>query len=297
MLGLTSGYAQPIAFAVATWNVRAGHGTAGLRPNPPFDSNTKNCSDPTRPRNAWGVGAMQRVLQEEIAGDREVVAFGVQEAWGDCANVKNIAAELGWRTFVPERNGVGMIARHGIAGAWDQWRIEQKGVGGAAEDRWIVGANVCLVAGCARTMYMWTTHLTPASDAEWPSHVRKVLDRLEERPKPHMFFGDLNLWENDRWSPRTWCGGATRPMAVALASIVRAGYVDAWAATQRGAGWTGMVSRRGCGAWRRGGLFKRIDYVWSAGIAPRAAVRFGVVAAGDPGPSDHVGVKARFTLP
>lgn len=284
-------------FSVATWNVRAGYGVEGVHHDPPFDMNTANCTDPERPRNAWGVGFTQRFLQAGIGQDPDVVALGLQEAWGNCGNVKNIASLLQWAAFAPERNGVGMVAKYGIVGPWDYWQIELKGVAGATEDRWIVGGNICVARDCVKTVYMWATHLAPSSDAEWPSHVKKALDWVATKLVPHLFVGDFNLWQNDQWSPLTNCGGATPPMAVALANIIRAGYVDAWAATQPGEGWTGMVSRNGCGPDRNGHVFKRIDYIWSKGLTAVSTTRIGVVAPGAPGPSDHLGLKAQFVIP
>src|SRR5688500_4747992 len=112
-----------VRFAVATWNVRSGHGAAPAQPNPPFDMNSPHCEDPLRPRNAWGVGFMQQFLQADVSRDPLAVALAVQEAWGTCGSVKNIAAQLGWRYPSPERAGVGLIARYGIVGPWDSWQI------------------------------------------------------------------------------------------------------------------------------------------------------------------------------
>jgi hypothetical protein len=294
LVGLPTPQAQTGTFAVATWNVHSGNG-AGLGVAT-FDQSTQNCVDASKPRNAWGVGLPQRFLASDLAVDQSMVALAVQEAWGTCGNVRNIAAELGWRTVSPERGGVGLIARYGIVGTWETWQIEFRNVGGAPEDRWIVGANVCVAPDCVRTIYMWTTHLAATADEEWPRHVGKVLDWLERKSVPHVLMGDFNIWQNDQWSPATNCGRATPPMAVALANIASAGYVDAWASTQSGEGWTATVGRVGCGPGRDGGAYKRVDYIWSRGLTAVATSRIGAAAAGSPAPSDHVGIKARFAL-
>src|SRR5687768_6931709 len=65
-------------FSVATWNIRAGYGANGFEPNQPFDMNTPNCTDATRPRNAWGVGFVQRFLDADIRADADAVALGLQ---------------------------------------------------------------------------------------------------------------------------------------------------------------------------------------------------------------------------
>jgi len=293
------------AFKVATWNLRGGSGQKGWKKTPPpFESDTGNCTDPTRPLNAWGVGFTQQFITEQIANDPAVVAFGAQESWG-CTKPSNIAPLLpGWKSHNYGRAGVGLFARHGISGGWDEFRFERKGVGGMSEDRFLVGANVCLVADCSRTAYVYSTHLAPASDAEWPAHVQKVLAFLNTRPTPQILLGDLNLWKWDRWSPRVHCGQATRPMAAAYDMISASGFVDAWAATQRRPGWTGMTSRKAsagwppyCGERSTGTPFKRIDYVWTRGLKPVGAELFGFTRAGDAHPSDHLGLKAAIELP
>jgi endonuclease/exonuclease/phosphatase family metal-dependent hydrolase len=282
--------AQAPAFTVATWNIRSGYGAAVPGTSAAFDMNTSNCGDPARPRNAWGNGLPQRVLREAI--DESVIALGLQEAWGGCGNVRNVAAELGWTARSPERGGVGLIARYGILGTWEAWQIEFRGVAGAPEDRWIVGAAVCVTADCASTINVWTTHLSATVDAEWPYHTGKVLEWLSRRKVPHVVLGDFNIWQNDQWSPATHCGRATPPMAAALARFAAAGYVDAWAASQPGAGWTATLGRAGCGETAGGTAFKRVDYIWVRGLDVIATSRFGVALPGQPAASDHAGVKA-----
>lgn len=286
--------AQSPSFSVATWNLRGGHGVTLPGGPAPFDMNSANCDDPLRPRNAWGLGLPQRVLDDAIAADPSVIALGVQEAWGACGNVRNVAARLGWTARSPERGGVGLIARHGIVGTWEAWQIEFRGVAGAPEDRWIVGANVCVTVDCTATVYVWVTHLSATIDEEWPGHAGKVIDWLSRRNEPHVLAGDFNIWQNDRWSPATNCGRATPPMAVALARLAAAGYTDAWTVARSGEGWTSTVGRTGCGADAAGSAYKRVDYVWSKGLEVAAAARFGMVPGGDPAPSDHLGVKATF---
>lgn len=295
--GFRDGGAQaPETFSVATWNIRSGYGAVAEGVHSPFDMNTANCTDATKPQNAWGVGLPQRFINADIGADPSMVALGLQEAWGSCGNVKNIAALLKW-TASPERSGVGLLARYGIVGQWDMWQVEMTDVAGAPEDRWIVGANVCIARDCMRTVYMWTTHLSATVDEEWPKHVQKVLDFLANKRPPHIVTGDFNLWRNDQWSPSTACGRPTVPMSLALSAIHAAGYRDAWSAVHAGAGWTGMLGRTGCGVERGGTPYKRIDYVWSRGLEPVAATRIGVVGGGVPAPSDHMGVKAQFLVP
>jgi endonuclease/exonuclease/phosphatase family metal-dependent hydrolase len=290
-------------FKVATWNVRGGSGITGWVGSAGFESGTGNCTDPKKPLNAWGVGAVQPFLTKYVADDPEVVAFGTQEGWG-CTRPAQVAPLLtGWKKWTHSRAGVSLFTRYGIAGQWEEFQIEKKGVGGMTEDRWIIGGNVCLVADCTRTAHVWSTHLAPAADQDWPRHVQKVLDYLATKPQPQVWMGDLNLWKWDRWSPRVTCGEATWPMAAAYDRIMRAGYIDAWAATQSGPGWSGMTSRKAsrgrtyCGKNNDGTPFKRIDYVLAKGITPIDTELFGFNGPGKWHPSDHLGLKATLRMP
>jgi endonuclease/exonuclease/phosphatase family metal-dependent hydrolase len=77
--------------------------------------------------------------------------------------------------------------------------------------------------------------------------------------------------------------------------IEQAGYTDAWKATQRGEGWTGMASRHGCGV-PEGNLYKRIDYVYTIGARVLSTARFARAAAGADSPSDHAGLIAEIEI-
>ncbi len=290
-------------FKVATWNMRGGSGIKGWVGRAGFESSTGNCTDHTRPLNAWGVGFMQPFVTKHVAADADVVAFATQEGWGCTRSAKVGPLLTGWKQWTHGRAGVNLFTRYGIVGPWEEFQIEKAGVGGMPEDRYIVGGNVCLVANCSRTAYMWSTHLAPAADAHWPAHVQKVLDYLATKPQPQVLMGDLNIWKWDRWSPRVTCGAPTPAMAAAYTRIIKAGYVDAWPATQAGPGWSGMTSRKAprgrtyCGQNRDGSPYKRIDYVLTKGIVPIATELFGSTGAGTPHPSDHLGLKATLQLP
>ena len=293
----------PATFKVATWNMRGGSGIRGFVNPAGFDSGTGNCTDKSRPLNAWGVGFVQPFVTKHVADDPAVVAFGTQEGWG-CARSGNVAPLLtGWKKWAWGRSGVNLFTRYGIKGDWDEFRIEKAGVGGMKEDRWLLGAVVCLVADCSRTSYIYVTHLSPATNRDWSPHVQKVLDHLATRTQPQLLMGDLNLWKDDRWSPNVRCGATTPEMTVAYDNIIKAGFTDAWAATQSRPGWTGMTSRKAprggvyCGAESNGTPYKRIDYVLTKGLKPVATELFAFTGAGTPHPSDHLGLKATLEMP
>lgn len=274
-------------FKVATWNIRSGMGVR--RSSEPWDHTTLNCTDPSKPVNAWGIGMPQRELTA-LRDDPAVVALALQESW-NCGKPRNVNAVLGFKTITREQQGVALAARHGFRGEPIYHRID------AVSDRWIIGGNVCLDAACARAVPMFSTHWGGKTDADYAVQARTALDFLETQPEPHLFMGDLNVFQIDRWNPKVKCTSEDEPGRTrAIALIAMAGYVDAWKATHSGEGWTGMTSRLHCGQ-PAGNLYKRIDYVHVRGLQVVATSRFARMAPGADSPSDHVGLMAELELP
>ena len=253
-----------------------------------WDHSTLNCTDRTKPMNAWGMGLPQKEL-ERLKADAAIVALAVQEAW-NCGKPAQLNTVLGFKTASRERNGVALIARYGFTGAPSFHRV------GARYDSWLVGGAVCLDSECTATLPMFSTHWGGADD-EWPKQAQNVLSFLAGQRGPHVFMGDLNVFKIDRWNPRVPCTNDDRPgRTSAIALIERAGYVDAWKATQTGEGWTGMASREECG-WPEGNLYKRIDYIYAKGIRVEGTKRFAWVLPGADAPSDHAGLIAEIAVP
>jgi hypothetical protein len=274
---------QDAAFKVATWNIRSGMGIRGFTTTN-WDHTIVNCSDRSKPMNAWGMGLPQAEL-ERIRADQGIVAMAIQEAWY-CGAPGNVNGVLGFRTASQERNGVALIARHGFSGPVVYHEIDKK------DGRWLIGGDVCLNAGCTQTMPMFSTHFGAAIEDNVPAQAQSVIDFLAARPTPHLFMGDLNIFRIDTWNPRVPCTSDDHPARLdALARIENAGYVDSWKATQQSEGFTGMATRNGCGT-PNGNLFKRIDYVFGKGLRPLSVDRFGRAAPGEDSPSDHVGLVA-----
>jgi endonuclease/exonuclease/phosphatase family metal-dependent hydrolase len=271
------------AFKVATWNIRSGMGIRGFATTT-WSHDTLNCHDRSKAMNAWGHGLPQAEL-ERLRGDASIVAVAVQEAW-NCAAPDPINAILGFRTATREQEGVALLARHGFASAPRYQRID------AASNRWIIGGDVCLDPACGSSVPMFSTHFGAASDDGIPAQAERALAFLAAEGRPHLFMGDLNVFRTDAWNPAVPCTGPDHPARVATIDLIEAaGYIDVWKRTQRGAGWTGMASRRGCGS-PEGGLYKRIDYIYAKGLQVVAADRFAVPPAGGDATSDHAGVVA-----
>jgi endonuclease/exonuclease/phosphatase family metal-dependent hydrolase len=276
-----------IAFKVATWNIRSGMGVRGFATTS-WSHETVNCTDRSKPINAWGIGLPQAQL-ERLAADPEIVAAAFQEAW-NCASTAAINAILGFKSASREYEGVALLARYGFSGPIKYERID------AAANRWLIGGDVCIDPMCARTMTMFATHLGGNSDDALPPEAGRVLEVLRAERRPHLFMGDLNSFRIDQWNPSVPCtspdsGGRT----AVLNQIEQAGYTDAWKATQSGEGWTGMASRPGCGQ-PEGNLYKRIDYVFTSGARVLSTTRFGRAAPGADSPSDHVGLIAELEI-
>jgi endonuclease/exonuclease/phosphatase family metal-dependent hydrolase len=274
---------QDASFKVATWNIRSGMGIRGFTTTT-WDHTTVNCTDRSKPLNAWGIGLPQAEL-ERLRADQTIVAVAIQEAWY-CGSPANVNSVLGFRTASQERNGVALLARHGFATPVVYHQIDVK------EGRWLIGGDVCLNPACTQAMPMYSTHFGAADEDHVPAQAQNVIDFLASRPTPHLFMGDLNIFRIDAWNPRVPCTSDDHPARLdALARIENAGYLDSWKATQAAEGWTGMATRNGCGT-PNGSLFKRIDYVFGKGLRALATDRFARAAPGGDAPSDHAGLIA-----
>ncbi|MBA3886487.1 MAG: hypothetical protein H0X67_12260 [Acidobacteria bacterium] len=270
-------------FKVATWNIRSGMGIRGFTTTS-WSSDTLNCTDASKPLNAWGMGLPQAELAR-IRDDRSIVAFAVQEAW-NCGNPSNVNSVLGFQTISRELNGTALAARYGFASPPTYTRI-------SGQD-WLVGGAVCLDPSCSASMPMFSAHWTPPSNA-FGAVAQATLDALGSQPTPHILLGDLNVYRVDQWNPDVPCTGPDVPGRVdAIQRVEAAGYQDAWKATQASEGWTGMASRAGCGA-PHGNLFKRIDYVYTKGLRAVSTTRLARAPAGGDSPSDHVILIAEVT--
>ena len=270
-------------FKVATWNVRSGMGIAGFTTTA-WDSNTTNCTDPSKPMNAWGVGLPQAELAR-IRSDASIVALAIQEAWA-CATPSNVNSVVGFKETTREQNGTALLARYGFSGEPTYILLSSKG----REEDWLIGGRVCLNASCSESVPIFSTHWSSLLES-----ARRTVEVLRGQPTPHLFMGDLNVYKVDMWNPSVPCTGSDDPSRVqALGVIEAAAYIDAWKTTQSSEGWTGMATRKGCGI-PNGNLFKRIDYVFSTGLRAVSTTRFARAAPGADSPSDHVGLIAELS--
>jgi endonuclease/exonuclease/phosphatase family metal-dependent hydrolase len=279
--------ARDAMFRVATWNIRSGMGIRGFTTRH-WSHDTLNCSDRSKPMNAWGVGLPQQILRQ-LRDDPTLVALAVQEAW-NCGAPVRINEVLGFKLATREQEGVALLARHGLKGAPVYRRIDDR------HNRWVIGGTVCLDAACSAAVPMFSTHWGSPADDDFPRQAQATVAALRDQPQPHLVMGDLNVFRIDQWNPRTRC---TQPDSTgrtnALAVMEGAGYVDAWKATQSGEGWTGMTSRPGCGR-PDGSLYKRIDYVFTRGLRAVRVTRFARPEPGADAPSDHVGLMAELLV-
>jgi len=282
---------------VAFWNIDAGQGVDALPGHAAPFTRTSNCTDPTQPLNAWGVGATQAQL-EAIASDPALVALGVDESYSTvCASPENIRQYLGWTSTTDEQNGVSLIAKFGFAGP-AQWLQLDTSLNEYPDDTaWVVVAPVCLDAACSQSMPVYVAHwygTGPNSVTSYERQAQQTATFLAAtaNDQPHVFVGDLNVWEGTEGVPV--CD--QYPTNTALPYLRSAGYYDAWVTVQGAAeGYTGMIDRAGCGD-PEGYAWKRIDYAWTtASFHPIDIQRFAQMPVGDASPSDHYGIVV--TLP
>ncbi len=280
---------------VAFWNVMSGKGVDALAGhNQPFH-NVSNCTDPTQPLNAWGVGAMQAQLTKTLS-DPTAIALGLAEAWETvCGSAENIRVALGWKAHSATRNGVTLVARHGLAGP-EQWQQLDTSSNSAPDDTaWVLRAPVCIDAVCSQSLAVYVVHwygtgVNGAATYSRQAQQTAAFLAATSGGLPHVLVGDFNVWEGSA----VVCNQT--PNNESLGYLRSAGYLDAWLTVQgSNEGYTGMANRAGCGL-PEGHAYKRIDYVWTLpSLQPIDMQRFAVTPAGDASPSDHYGVVV--TLP
>ena len=281
--------ADPV-IKVGMWNIRSGKGIAALPGRTASYTDSTNCTDPSKPLNAWGVGAVQAELTKAL-GDPAVVALVLNEAWSTvCASPENVRKALGWKSATREQNGVAIVARHGFAAAERWLQLDTTLNENPADTMWVIRAPVCLDAACSQTMAVYGAHWYATGPNAATSYSRQAQQTAQfltatSGGQPHVFLGDLNVWEGSA----AVC--SQTPDNTALSALRSAGYLDGWLTANGAAeGYTGMVNRAGCGS-PEGYPFKRIDYAWTPGFLPAVAMqRFGIVTPGNAAPSDHFGI-------
>jgi hypothetical protein len=282
---------------LAFFNIQSGKGEVGLSGRPTLFADTQNCTDPTQPVNAWGIGFVQQELVEAVKNDPAVIALGLAEAWV-CGSPENVRQLLGWPAKSSTRNGVAVVARYGFAGpeAWQQLDTSQNPDPG--DTMWVVRVPVCADAACSKSILMYAAHWYGTG-----TYKRAMYDKQAEQTvafmaqtagtEPHVLIGDLNAWEGTV----AQCG--QNPINAGVAKLRAAGYIDAWPRIHGTAeGFTGMTNRSGCGS-PAGYTWKRIDYAWSSpGLEPADITRFAMPdVPGDAAASDHYGIITTYPMP
>jgi hypothetical protein len=291
---VASAAAAQLTFKVAYYNIQSGMGMTQLSGVCSFERSS-NCTDPSRPMNAWGMGVVQAELDRAVDSDPSIIALGLSEAWA-CANPDAVLAALGWAAHAGERNGISLLARYGFAGPAEWVQLDTSLNTNPADTMWVVRAPVCTDSACTRSIQVFSSHWYASGETRIESFERQArgtvafLDRLPQA-EPRVLIGDLNVWEE----PGTVCSQTPVPTAVQI--LKDAGYLDGWPALHGTAeGYTGMWNRNGCGD-PNGNLWKRIDHAWSKSLsAPVAMERFGMVTPGACAPSDHAGIIAEYTF-
>ena len=143
--------ATPATFKVAFLNIQSGKGEPALSGHTADFSDTTNCTDPTLPLNAWGIGLIQDHLRNTIGADLRIVALGLGESWASvCGSPENVRKTLGWVAASSERNGVAMVARYGFAGAEEWVQLDTSLNTNPSDTMWVLRVPVCLDAACTQ---------------------------------------------------------------------------------------------------------------------------------------------------
>ena len=262
----------------------------------PFNAATQNCTDTTKPLNAWGVGVPQALLAN-LKADSQVIAFGVSEAW-NCATPAAVQAVLGWPYVSASFNGTALLARYGIQGS-----IQSTVISAAGDDpEYVIGADVCTNAGCTGTIRVYVTRNYtegPAGatlDAALLTQAQNMVAWINVQPHgdQHMIVGNFNATELNG-APSGKCGDWWNYQTP---SVMRGeGYLDAWASLHDPSlGFTAQLNRHGCGS-PDGAAYKRVDYAWVKGMTVTATDLFGAVPGNTAAASDHFGLITSVTIP
>ncbi len=294
-LGVISAANAQASIRIAFYNIRSGEGILGLPGRPVPFQDTSNCTDRSKPLNAWGTGLVQQTLTNALQADPAILALGLAESWKTaCASPERVRAVLGWKAASDVENGVALVARYGFTDErWQQLDTSRNKV--PSDTAWVLRAAVCTEATCRRTLLTYVAHwyaTGPAQQSTYGTQARQTLDFMQatSEGKPHVLIGDLNVWT----APGAICR-QTPNGAEALETLAAAKYIDAWRSVHGDQeGFTGMLNRRGCGD-PEGSAWKRIDYAWSPSTyRPLDITRFGLVQPGDAGPSDHYGIVVSY---
>src|SRR5262245_10625222 len=263
-------------FKVAWFNIQSGKGEPAMPGHASTFSDTTNCSDPTQPLNAWGVGLIQRELLAKVGSDPKMVAIGLAEAWfcGSETYVKNL---LGWKAKAGNHNGVTMVAKYGFAGTEEWVQLDTTLNSNPADTMWVLRVPVCLDAACSQSINIFASHWYSSGPNKIISYDKQAAQAVAFLQRaggsaPHILIGDLNVW--DGTAPVCNC---ENPTNIGLQRLRDAGYLDAWPLLHGTAeGFTGMTNRAGCGS-PVGYVYKRPDYTWSPSTyQPVSISRFAV---------------------
>jgi exonuclease III len=282
---------------LAFFNIQSGIGEVGLAGRPVLFADTKNCTDRTKPLNAWGAGLVQQELVTSVKNDPAVIGLGLAEAW-ECARPENVRQVLGWQAKTSSRNGLAVLARYGFAGEETWQQLDTSENPNPADTMWVVRVAVCADAACRASILTYTSHWFANGSnkqAVYDKQAQQTLDFMKATAgsERHVLIGDLNAWEG----ASRQCG--QNPINAGVGKLRSAGYIDAWPRIRGQAeGFTGMTNRKGCGS-PAGYTWKRIDYAWSsAGLVPLDMTRFAIPAViGNAAVSDHYGIVATYPAP
>ncbi|HEX7125146.1 MAG TPA: endonuclease/exonuclease/phosphatase family protein [Thermodesulfobacteriota bacterium] len=261
-------------FKILHWNVQSGFGKAGWTGGDAGFTPGSNCKS-----NAWGDGRgpLAEALLATAGHDPSVVAVTLNEAW-TCATPRRVRTLLGFAAVAPdtatgEVGGVGIVARHGLAGPPEVVALPR--CSDDAEPRHVVRAPVFADAARRRVVQVFATHWTGCT-AEAEATVR-LMEPYASTPR--ILAGDLNVKDAS---------------AAPVARLAAARYADAWVVRHGAAGGPTATWNSRYGS-PRGSLYKRIDYAFSSALAVRSVSR--VNASGEPGEAkvaDHAGLVVEY---
>jgi endonuclease/exonuclease/phosphatase family metal-dependent hydrolase len=319
---------SPLTATFAYWNVFGGNGVPHLAAtnyaNPaqpftcrnmagdPLDDSQYNTGTGAAIRPADGT--MTELLVQHIANDPTVVAIGLGESWGS-GGPEDVAPILGWSLANATKSNQGdvILTRYGFTEQGFSPAIGQT----AAEIHRAVYANVCLDAGCTRTLPFFALHTQASQEGEYDGLMATLLayaDTVVPDGAPRVIMGDFNAW--DTLTDPHVCVPSYEPGVShqeGIRRIISSGYTDMMRLKNpAGNVYTGMLNRlpynqtQACctiaAGLPQGHPYKAIDHAYSKHLADGqilSAQRFGIPVGGygNCAASDHLGIKISVTIP
>jgi hypothetical protein len=103
--------------------------------------------------------------------------------------------------FTPERNGTGLIVRHGLSGADDWLQLDTSHNTHPKDEMWVVRDRVCMDAEWGSKVGVYVAHwygTGPQGQSTMDGQAADTVRFMKGSRGPHVLVGDVNVFEGER---------------------------------------------------------------------------------------------------